>query len=183
MKLSRPVPLLLAVAAFLLAAGTSTAQSFGKNKVQYESLDWAVFETEHLRLHYYAEEESLTRHLVVFAESVCVDFDGRFRIKPRNKIPFLFYSGHHLFQQTNAASGLISEGNGGLTELIKGRVLLPHTGSWHRLAWVTRHELTHAYMLEKLSQVMRQHRRNQAYMPPLWFTEGLAEFNSTQWDP
>src|SRR5437773_18974 len=158
------------------------AQVFGQNKVQYEPLDWAVLETPHLRLHYYAEEESLARRLTVFAESVCVEYDGKFRLATRRPVPFLLYSVHHLFQQTNATPELLTEGTGGLTELIKGRVLLPHTGSWTRLEWVTRHELTHSYMLEKLAHVMKEHHRNQSYMPPLWFIEGLAEFCGTHWD-
>jgi hypothetical protein len=181
MRVTRAAVILLAVL-LPLAAGPACAQVFGKNKVQYEPLDWAVLETPHLRLHYYAEEESLARRLAVLAESVCVEFDARFRLQPRRQIPFLFYSVHHLFQQTNATPDLISEGTGGITELIKGRVLLPHTGSWSRLAWVTRHELAHAYMLEKLSRVMREHRRNPGYLPPLWFIEGLAEFCGTTWD-
>src|SRR5438093_1594613 len=147
----------LASALSLLAAIWCTpaaGQVFGKNKVQYEPLVWSVLETPHLRLHYYAQEESLARRLAPVAESVCVEYDRRFRITSRPPVPFLLYSAHHVFQQTNATPGLISEGTGGLTELIKGRVLLPHNGSWRRLVWVTRHELTHSYMLEKLAQVM-----------------------------
>ena len=172
------------VLAFLLSlsAAPATAQVFGKNKVQYEPLDWSVLETPHLRLHYYAQEESLARRLAPVAESVCVEFDRRFRLTSRRPVPFLLYSAHHVFQQTNATPGLISEGTGGLTELIKGRVLLPHNGSWHRLVWVTRHELAHSYMLEKLSQVMKSNRRTQGYLPPLWFIEGLAEYCGTTWD-
>src|SRR5262245_2854954 len=171
------------IALFLcLAASPAAAQSFGKNKVQYAALDWSVLETPHLRLHYYAEEESLARKLAVYAESVCVEYDHRFRLERRAPVPFLLYSVHHLFQQTNATPGFVSEGVGGLTELIKGRVLLPHTGSWARLRWVTRHELTHSYMLEKISRVMRQHHRTQGYLPPLWFTEGIAEYCGTTWD-
>ena len=182
MRLSRPISAALLAALLLASARPAHAQAFGKNKVQYESLEWSVLATPHLRLHYYAEEETLARRLVVFADSVCVEYDRRFRLPPRRPIPFLLYSVHHLFQQTNATPGLVSEGTGGLTELIKGRVLLPHTGSWARLAWVTRHELTHAYMIEKLSRVMREHHRSQNYLPPLWFTEGLAEFCGTHWD-
>ncbi len=171
---------LLVTVALLPAA--ALAQGFGKNKVQYETLDWAVLETPHLRLHYYAEEESLARHLTAFAESVCVEFDGRFRLAPRKRVPLLLYAHHHLFQQTNASQGLISEGTGGLTELIKGRVLIPHNGSWARLRWVTRHELAHWYMLDKLGTVIRQHRRTQVTLPPLWFIEGFAEYCGTEWD-
>ena len=166
----------------LSASPPAHAQGFGKNKVQYESLDWSVLETPHVRLHYYASEESLARRLAAFAESTCVEYDGRFRLDFRRKIPILLYSVHHLFQQTNATPGLVSEGTGGLTELIKGRVMIPHTGSRARLEWVTRHELTHAYMLEKLARVIHDHKRTQNYLPPLWFTEGLAEYCGTHWD-
>jgi WD40-like Beta Propeller Repeat len=182
MRAARPWLAAALLVGFLLSPGPASAQSFGKNKVQYEPLEWAVLETPHLRLHYYAEEESLARRLVAFAESVCVEYDGRFHMERRNKVPFLLYSAHHLFQQTNASSGFISEGTGGLTEFIKGRVLLPHTGSWRMLRWVTRHELTHWYMLEKISRVMRENHRGQGYLPPLWFTEGFAEYCGTTWD-
>jgi len=183
MRVVRP-----ALSAFIVLLGlggtfaASPAFAFGKNKVQYEALDWAVLETPHLRLHYYAEEESLARRLAPFAESVCVEYDRRFRLEPKHKVPFLLFSAHHLFQQTNATPELLTEATGGLTELIKGRVLVPHNGSWHRLEWVTRHELTHWYMLEKIGHVMREHHRTQLYMPPLWFTEGLAEYCGQRWD-
>ncbi len=186
MRLARParthIPFLALLLATLAAVPSAHAQSFGKNKVQYEALDWTVYETPHVRMHHYAEEDSLARRLAAFAESVCVEYDARFRLHPRTRVPFLLYAAHSLFQQSNATPELISEGTGGLTELIKGRVLVPHTGSWTRLAWVTRHELTHWYMLEKLNQVMKEHHRTQGGLPPLWFVEGLAEYFGTSWD-
>ena len=180
MKRTRPALLLGLLLG--LVAGTADAQGFGQSKVQYDDLEWSVLETPHLRLHFYAKEESLARRVTPFAESVAVEYDRRFRLKLRHHIPILLYSAHQLFQQTNAAQGLIGEGTGGLTELIKGRVLVPHNGSWARLRWVMRHELAHAYMLDKLSTVMHEHHRTQNYLPPLWFTEGFAEYCSTVWD-
>jgi Tol biopolymer transport system component len=178
------LPALVPVLAVLLCATApaARAQVFGKNKVQYEALKWAVIETPHVRLHFYAEEESLARRVAALAETICVEYDGRFRLEPRARVPLLIYSTHHLFQQTNATPELLTEATGGLTELIKGRVLVPHNGSWARLQWVTRHELAHWYMLEKLSSVMRAHRRSLNSLPPLWFIEGLAEICATRWD-
>ena len=178
------LPALAPVLAVLLClpAPAARAQRFGKNKVQYEALDWAVLETKHVRLHFYAEEESLARRVSALAESICVEYDGRFRLEPRDQVPLLIYSTHHLFQQTNATPELLTEATGGLTELIKGRVLVPHNGSWARLRWVTRHELAHWYMLEKISRVMKAHRRGLNTLPPLWFIEGLAEYCGTRWD-
>lgn len=181
MRLARLASLapLLIIALLALPAG---AQTFGKNKVHYESLKWAVLETPHLRVHYYAQEESLARRITAFAESAAVEFDGRFRMKFKRRIPLLLYSTHHLFQQTNVTAETITESVGGLTELIKGRVLIPHNGSWSRLRWVTRHELTHAYMLEKITQVQRVNHKAQIAFPPLWWIEGLAEYCGTTWD-
>ncbi len=178
---TRIISLLLILAA-LFATSPAAAQGFGKNKVQYDPLEWSVLQTPHVRLHYYAQEESLARRLAVVAESVCVEYDGRFRMSLKHEIPILVFSAHHMFEQTNATQGMISEGVGGLTELIKGRVLIPHNGSWSRLVWVTRHELAHAYMLEKISQVAKEHHRPQPYLPPLWFIEGFAEYCGSSWD-
>ena len=182
MRIERETIAALLTAVLLAAPAITSAQGFGMNKVQNESLRWAVLETPHVRLHYYAEEESLARHLAAFAETVCVEYDARFRLERKHRVPLLLYSAHHLFQQSNAVPELITESVGGLTELIKGRVLIPHNGSWTRLAWVTRHELTHWYMLEKLVRVMHEHHRSTQYSPPLWFIEGLAEYCGTHWD-
>ena len=181
--LARAAVLLLTVSLCAVFVPAARAQSFGKNKVHYESLDWSVIETAHLRLHYYAEEESLARSLAAFAESVCVEYDGRFRLKPKHQVPLLLYSTHHLFQQTNATPSMLTESVGGLTELIKGRVLVPHNGSWSRLAWVTRHELAHWYMLGKISAVMKEYKKPVTWLPDLWWTEGFAEYCGTEWDP
>lgn len=176
--------LVLVAAGIGAPVGPARAQGlFGKNKVQYDHLEWQVLRTEHVEVYFYPAEEELARTLAAIAESTCVEFDATFRMRPRRRIPILTYASHQAFQQTNATPGFISEGTGGLTELIKGRVLIPHTGSHHRLVWVTRHELVHAYMLEKIAQVNKAAKKYRGAWPPLWFTEGLAEFLSTTWDP
>jgi len=133
MSLPRPariLPFLLLLAG--LCATPAAAQGFGKNKVQYDPLEWAVLQTPHVRLHYYAEEESLARRLATVAESVCVEFDQRFRLSLKREIPLMVYSAHHIFEQTNITPGLIPESVGGLTELIRAacwcRTTAPGTG-------------------------------------------------------
>lgn len=182
MRLVRGIVWLILTSALMAATSPAHAQTFGRNKVHYESLEWSVLETPHLLVHYYAEEESLAHSMAAMAESIAVEYDGRFRLRPRSRVPLLIYSTHHLFQQTNATSSLLTESVGGLTELIKGRVLIPHNGSWARLEWVTRHELAHWYMLVKLQAVMKEHKKVSSWLPDLWFTEGFAEYLGTTWD-
>src|SRR5215468_3063615 len=175
---------LAATLAIALLAGPAAGQNlvFGKNKVHYDSRDWHSLRTEHCEVFFYHEEEGLAREAAAIAESTCCEYDTTFKLTLKDRIPILMYSSHQAFQQTNAAQGFISEGTGGLTELIKGRVLIPHTGSRSRLVWVTRHELTHAYQLAKLARISKEHKKYRYAIPPLWFTEGLAEFLGTTWD-
>ncbi|HEV8481630.1 MAG TPA: ShlB/FhaC/HecB family hemolysin secretion/activation protein [Candidatus Eisenbacteria bacterium] len=174
--------LVLGALAFLASSAAAQTAVFGKNKVHYDSRDWHSIRTEHTEVFFYREEEGLAREAAAIAESTCAEYDTTFRLTLKDRIPILMYSSHQAFQQTNAAQGFISEGTGGLTELIKGRVLIPHTGSRSRLVWVTRHELTHAYQLAKLARISHDHKKYRYAIPPLWFTEGLAEFCGTTWD-
>ena len=45
----------------MLLAADAQAQTFGRNKVHYDRLDFRVLQTEHFDIHYYAEEEAATR--------------------------------------------------------------------------------------------------------------------------
>ncbi|MDI6807784.1 MAG: BamA/TamA family outer membrane protein [Candidatus Eisenbacteria bacterium] len=155
---------------------------FGMNKVQYSRLRWSVIETPSVNLHFYPEERELAYFAAQEAESICVEYQRRFNFKPPGRIPLIVYSSHHYMEQTNVIPFLIPEEVGGLTELIRGRVLVPHTGSYYRFIKVLRHELVHAFMLEKLDFVLKKHKTTRYAFPPLWFSEGLAEIWSGPWD-
>ena len=170
-----------------LGAPAAFAQPiFGQNKIQYADFAWQVMATPHLDLHFYPDERELAEWVAKVGEEAVVELMGEMEIDPakfKKKIPLIVYSTHHDFQQSNISPGIIPEEVGGLTDLIKGRVLVPHTGSYHRLRWVVRHELVHALMLEKISSSLREHKKTRFGYPPLWYVEGLAEFlGADGWD-
>ena len=70
----------------------------------------------------------------------------------------------------------ISEYTGGFTDLMKGRIAVPANGSYSSLRHVVRHEMVHAFMLAKLKRVMDDRGKYSYNQPPLWFTEGMAEY-------
>ena len=94
----------------------------------------------------------------------------------------IFYASPLHFKETNTTPGLIPDGVGGFFEFIKGRVVIPFEGSLAQFKHVIRHEMTHVFMTSKINTILRLHRRTQDQSPPLWFTEGLAEYWSTKWD-
>ncbi|MCK4538471.1 MAG: PD40 domain-containing protein [Candidatus Krumholzibacteria bacterium] len=175
------MPKVLTVIVIILLAGALVSPAaaqypFGKNKIQYIAKDWRVIETEHSEIFYYPEESALAQFVSGFVEDVYDEYSDYFDLEFDRKIPIILYGTHHDFKETNVIPYMVSEGTGGFTEFIKGRVALPFMGSYSGLKAVFRHEMVHVFMLEKLRSVMNLRRRYTYMHPPLWFTEGLAEF-------
>ena len=183
MKKSSIVAGLTAVLLFA-AAAPSTAQyyAFGKNKVQYESFQWLTLKGEHVEVFYYPEEEPIARIALVLAEQSYKDLAAKFQHEVPKVVPMIVYSSHHHFEQTNVSPGFLPEGVQGFTEFLKGRVVLPYTGSYAEFHHVIHHEMVHVFQFSIMDEVYKAHRRASYMVPPLWFSEGLAEYWSTPWD-
>ncbi|MCP4548792.1 MAG: hypothetical protein GY835_20220 [bacterium] len=162
----------------MLAVPASAQYLFGKNKINYSRHEWQIITSDLVELFYYPEEEHLAVQALQYADSVCLELQQVFAVETTKPVPLILYSSQHGFRETNVIPNIISESVGGFTDLIRGRVVVPSTGSQYQLLHVIRHELVHAYMLEKLSKVMGEHRQYSYRYPPLWFVEGLAEFYS-----
>ena len=155
---------------------------FGKNKVQYTHFDWQVMETEHFNIYFYSDEEEIARIGAGIAEDAYRDLAAKFNHEVRDKTPLIIYSSPNYFTQTNVIPSILPESVAGFTEFMKGRVVLPFHGSYHDFEHVLRHELVHVFQLSKMESVMSKRGRAHFGRPPLWFTEGLAEFWSKDWD-
>lgn len=175
-------PLLLLLLGLFAAEASAQFFYFGRNKVQYTDFEWHVLKTEHFDIYYYPEMKDLAERGAFFAEEVYKHLEVKFNHSLNQRVPLIFYSSHLHFQQTNTTGGFIPEGVGGFFEFLKGRVVIPSDGTTAQFRHVIRHELVHVFMHSKLARVMSDHRKAQDRTPPLWFTEGLAEYWSTDWD-
>ncbi len=162
--------------------GLSQSFGFGRNKVQYTKFNWQILETEHFNIYYYSDMKEAAEKGAAFAEEGFRDLEKRFNYSITRRIPLILYSSHLHFQQTNVSPGFIPEGVGGFFEFMKGRVVVPGNGDFRRFRRVIRHELVHVFMHAKLYNLARRYDRAEPAAPPLWFTEGLAEFWSGGWD-
>ena len=167
---------LLAAVPILTATTTHAQYPFGKNKVIYQGRDWRVLETEHVDVYHYAPDSTLILYIAPLVEQTFLEFSELFRIEFKHRLPFVLYATHYDFQQTNILPSLISEYTGGFTDLMKGRIAVPANGSYGNLRHVVRHEMVHAFMLAKLHRVMDDRGKYTYNHPPLWFTEGMAEY-------
>ncbi len=155
---------------------------FGRNKVQYNDFEWYTLSTEHFKIFYYKEMKELAEIGAAHAEEWYRVHQQDFNYSLNDTVPIIFYATPTHFRETNVTPGLIPDGVGGFFEFIKGRVVIPFDGSLGNFKHVIGHELTHVFMTAKVGNVLRTHRKSPDNMPPLWFTEGLAEIWSTEWD-
>ncbi len=175
--MSRRIVTLALLSAALFCAGEVHAQyPFGKNKVIYHGRNWRVLQTEHVDIYHYAPDSTLILYLAPLVEQTFDEYSRTFDVEFDHRLPFVFYATHYDFQQTNILPTLISEYTGGFTDLMKGRIAVPFNGSYANLRHVVRHEMVHAFMLRKLQVSMHDRGKYTYQQPPLWFTEGMAEF-------
>lgn len=175
----------LFVAALLApSAAPAFPSAFGRNKVQFDSFEWRVLETEHLQIHFYPEEEALARRAAEIGEEACVRLSRELGHTLTKKIPVLLYDSPSAFRQTNVTSDLVDEGTGGFTEIFRTRVVVPYSGSEPEFRHVVRHELVHAFLFDFLygGGLRSYFVLQSAFYIPLWFAEGMAEWYSRSWD-
>ncbi len=155
----------------------SSAQYFGRNKVQYEQFDFKVLATKNWEIHYYPEAEEAAVDMARMAERWYERFARAFQHEFDRKKPLIIYADHPDFQQTNTLSGTIGQGTGGVTESLKNRVIMPLTASYRETDRILGHELVHAFQYN-----IAQGRIGGGIMSlarlPLWVVEGMAEYMS-----
>ena len=159
----------------MLAAMSTPAggQSFGRNKVHYDALEFRVLETPHFNVHYYPAEHDAA----VLAGRLAERWYDRFSIALQDQFterqPIVLYASHAQFTQTNVVPGFLGDGIGGVTDQERGRVVLPFAAGLGETDHVLGHEIVHAFQRDVLKK------RHQAMsILPLWFIEGMAEYLS-----
>ncbi len=177
-----------ALACLVALAPSARAQyfAFGKNKVQYERLDWRYLQSTHFDVYYYEPGgEALAAFAAEAAEDAYAQIERLFDYRITERIALLVYQSHNEFAVTNAVDlPAYAEGIGGVTELFKNRVAIPFTGDYRDFRRVIHHELVHAVTNDlfyggSIQSVIRNGIRLRL---PLWFSEGLAEFAALGWD-
>jgi hypothetical protein len=153
-----------------LAAGTAGAQYFGRNKVQYEALEFRVLETPHFDIYFYPETREAVEHAARLAERWYERLSRALDHEFRERQPIVLYASHAHFAQSTVFPWFVGEEVGGLTDHQKGRVVMPFGASLGATEHVLGHELVHAFQRD----ILRQRGRSLATLP-LWFVEGMAE--------
>ena len=174
------------IAVLLIGLPPASAQPtvFGKNKVQYAEFDWSYIQSDHFDIYFTEGGEYIANFTADVAESSYLHISKSFRYQITSRIPIIVYNSHNDFQQTNVVNSYLDEGIGGVTELFKNRVVLPFEGDYKKFRHVIHHELVHAVINEMFygGSIQSIITNNITLQLPLWFNEGLAEYEALKWD-
>ncbi len=173
------------LAGLLCAQGSySQSTNFGKNKVQYTVFDWHYIQSTHFDIYFDKGDENIAAFTAAAAESAYVSISRNFRYRITARIPFVVYDSHNRFQQTNVVTSYLEEGIGGVTELFKNRIVVPFEGDYKKFRHVIHHELVHAVINDMFygGSIQSIISNNITLQLPLWFNEGLAEYEALGWD-
>ncbi len=167
----------------LFVPALALPQTFGKNKVRHH-LNWKVLQTSHFRIHFYGKQNFLVDFVADVAESSYASLQRDLDYEIATPIPIVFYKSHADFEETTVSPEIQPESTGGFTEMLRDRVVLPYEGSWEQLRHVIHHELTHAVTRQFFygGSVGAAFSGMSRLRQPLWFAEGLAEYESLGWD-
>ena len=171
---------LLMTVILLAVLPVSVFSQFGQNKVQYKEFEWKYLQSKHFDVYFSQGGEFIANFTAVAAESSLVSIENNVGYSIKNRIPILVFNSHNDFQQNNAVDEYLSEGIGGVTELFKNRVIVPFEGDYEKFRHVIHHELLHAYMNDLYygGSIQNIISRNISLQFPLWFSEGMAEYQS-----
>lgn len=156
------------------------AQYFGQNKVHYNDFHFKILKTDHFDIYYYPEESQSAELAARMAERWYARYAKLLNHDLSSRQPLILYDSHPAFEQTNAISGQLGEGTGGVTESIKRRIVLPVGASLAETDHVIGHELVHAFQYDigGLGRGASNELSSSIENSPLWFIEGMAEFLS-----
>ena len=168
----------------VFAASSSYAQFFGKNKVQYVDFKWQYLQSEHFDIYFTEGGKGVASFVAKVGEDSYQSLHKDFRYDLEERIKIIVYNSHNDFGQTNVDLSPPEESVGGFTEFFKNRVVIPYEGEWEKFRHVIHHELTHAVMMQMVYGAGPQSiiRGLTQIQLPLWFVEGLAEYESLGWN-
>ncbi len=168
---------LVAVLGLLFFVNSAYSQGFGRNKPKYRTFDFKIRETPNFSIYNYLKNGDKVDEIGQQAELWYDLHQAVFQDTLYGKNPIILYNNHADFQQTNAISGSVGVGTGGVTEAFKNRIIYPLTFTNQQNFHVLGHEMVHAFQYNTIINGDSTSLRSLQNLP-LWMVEGLAEYLS-----
>ncbi len=158
-------------------------QSFGRNRVQYQQLQWQYLVSNHFDVFYAGNSEAYARRAIALAESEYVRITELIGYSPYNRIRFYLYDSPQLLSESNVGLEATPTILGGKTSFLKSIIEVAYTQSQERLRQDIARGLARSMVYDMMygGSFTEAVQNSYLMMLPEWFTEGAVAYAADGW--
>lgn len=182
----------ICMAVFMLFSFQASAQfyngsqmEFGKNRVQYEKIDWHFYRFDRFDVYFYLGGDELAEYTMRASDRAIRDLEKTFDYTLDKRIQVIIYN--KLSDQKQSNIGLTTDqqyNTGGITSIVGTKLILYFDGDYKNYEEQLRAGLARV-MLDQMmygGSFKDVIRNNTLLNLPEWYVEGLVSYLSTDWN-
>lgn len=166
-----------------LGLSQSSQETFGKNRIQYDSFEWKYLTTEHFKVYYYIGGNRLAYNTARYAEAEFERITNTLGFTPYAPITLIVYNSITDLQQSNI--GLEHKAFiGGQTKFIKSQVEVAFNGNQIEFQQELVKQITGNFLTQILFGGSFRDAVQSSYLIDLpdWFELGIKEYMAYGWN-
>lgn len=158
---------------------------FGKNRVQYEKIDWFLYRFDRFDVYFYLGGNELAEYTMRASDRVLHDLEKTFDFTMDKRFQIIIYN--KLSEQKQSNIGLVTDqqtNTGGVTTIVGTKLILYFDGDYKNYEKQLRAGLARV-MLDQMmygGSFKDVIRNNTLLNLPEWYVEGLISYLSSDWD-
>jgi hypothetical protein len=158
---------------------------FGKNRVQYEKIDWFFYRFDRFDVYFYQGGNELAEYTMRASDRSLRDLEKTFDFTLDKRIQIIIYN--KLSEQKQSNIGLVTDqqyNTGGVTTIVGTKLMLYFDGDYKNFEEQLRAGLARV-MLDQMmygGSFKDVIRNNTLLNLPEWYVEGLVSYLSTDWN-
>jgi hypothetical protein len=176
---------LLVVAVFISI--TSFAQvnmvEFGKNRVQFQKLKWAYYQTDNFNVYYNQHGEGLAKFVAQIAEQELPALEKFAEYALQRRANIIIYNSYDEMQQTNIGLSTDWSTSGGATKLVNNKMVVYYNSDHYNLRKQVKQGIAKTLVDNVLfGDDLGEFAANQALLDlPKWLTDGYIAYAAENW--
>lgn len=158
---------------------------FGKNRVQYEKIDWFFYRFDRFDVYFYLGGNELAEYTMRAGDRALRDLEKKFDFTMDKRFQIIIYN--KLSEQKQSNIGLVTDqqyNTGGVTSIVGTKLMLYFDGDYKNYEQQLRAGLARV-MLDQMmygGSFKDVIRNNTLLNLPEWYVEGLVSYLSNDWD-
>lgn len=158
---------------------------FGKNRVQYQEINWTYYSYDKYEVYFYEGGREIANYVSLLAKKNIIEVEKFIDYQLEEKLQFIVYNRQSDFQQSNL--GLVTEEQynvGGVTRIVGSKIMLYFEGDHQKLEQQLRAGVAEILINQMLygGSVKDMLKNSTLLALPDWYIQGLVSYIANGWN-